>query len=85
MLTQCKFWDKPLLDLCKAAGLLKVKKLTHAPLKGEFVKEDASLTEAVHQFALEHHQSLLVRRNKKIMGILRQKDIFGEVFQTLST
>lgn len=84
MLTQCKFWDKPLLDLCQAAGLLKVKKLIHVPLEGEFVKEDASLTEAVHQFALEHHQSLLVTRDKKIVGILRQKDLFEEVFQTLS-
>jgi CBS domain-containing protein len=84
MLTQCKFWDKPLQDLCQAAGLLKVKKLIHVPLEGEFVNEDASLTEAVHQFALEHHQSLLVTRDKKIVGILRQKDLFEEVFQTLS-
>ena len=84
MLSQCKFWDKPLIDLCKIAGRLKVKRLVHAPVEGEFVEEDASLTEAIHQLALEHHQSLLVTRENKIVGVLRQMDIFKEVFETLS-
>ena len=84
MFKQCSFWDKPLLDICKEAGGIKVKKLIHVPAEGEFVEEDASLTEAVHRLALEHHQSLLVTRGEKIVGILRQCDIFEEVFQTLS-
>ena len=84
MLKQCKFWDKPLIDLCRDAGRLKVKRLVHAPVEGEFVEESASLTEAVHQLSLEHHQSLLVTRGKKIVGVLRQMDIFKEVFDTLS-
>ncbi|MFH2219279.1 MAG: CBS domain-containing protein [Pseudomonadota bacterium] len=85
MLRQCKFWDKPLIDLCRDAGRLKVKRLVHAPVEGEFVEEDASLTEAIHQLALEHHQSLLVTRGKEIVGVLRQIDIFKEVYETLST
>jgi CBS domain-containing protein len=84
MANQCLFWDKPLLDLCKDAGMLKVKRLVHAPVAGEFVEEDAPLTEAIHQLALEHHQSLLVTRGKKIVGVLRQIDIFKEVSETLS-
>lgn len=84
MLSQCKFWNKPLVDLCKAAGRLKVKQLVHAPAEGEFVEEDASLAEAVHQLALEHHQSLLVTRKNKIVGVLRQMDIFKEICETLS-
>lgn len=83
MLDQCKVWEKPLLDLCRDAGRLKVKRLVHEPLEGEFVEEDASLTEAVHQIALEHHQSLLVTRGKKIVGVLRQKDVFEVVYETL--
>ena len=85
MLNQCLFWEKPLIDICKDAGRLKVKKLIHAPAKGEFVEEKASLTEAIHQLALEHHQSLLVTRGKKIVGVLRQKDVFKEVFETLAS
>ena len=83
MLNQCKFWDKPLIDLCRDAGRLKVKRLVHAPVEGEFVGEDASLTEAIHQLALEHHQYLLVTRGRKIVGVLRQKDVFKEVYETL--
>ncbi len=84
MLDQCKFWDKPLIEICQDAGRLQVKKLIHAPAEGEFVEKDASLAEAIHQLALEHHQSLLVTGGNKIVGVLRQIDIFKEVFQTLS-
>lgn len=84
MLKQCKFWGKPLTELCQDAARVQVKKLIHAPAKGEFVEKDASLTEAIHQLALEHHQSLLVARGKKIVGVLRQIDVFKEVFQILS-
>jgi CBS domain-containing protein len=84
MLKQCRFWEKPLMDLCKEAGRLQVRRLLHAPAEGEFVDENASLAEAVHQLALEHHQSLLVIRGKRIVGILRQRDMFKEVVETLS-
>jgi CBS domain-containing protein len=84
MLNQCGFWDKPLLDICKGAGRLKIKMLISVPAAGEYVSEDAPLSEAIHQLALEHHQSLLVTRNKKIVGILRQTDMFKEVLQTLT-
>jgi len=83
MLSQCGFWDKPLIDICRSAGRLKVKILICAPAEGEYVPEDASLSEAIHQLALEHHQSLLVTRGKKIVGILGQTDMFKEVVQTL--
>lgn len=84
MLSQCGFWDKPLIDICRNAGRLKVKILVCAPAEGEVVPEDASLSEATHQLALEHHQSLLVTRGQKIVGILRQTDMFKEVVQTLA-
>jgi predicted transcriptional regulator len=72
------------MDLCKEAGRLKVKRLLHAPAEGEFVDENASLAEAIHQLDMGHYQSLLVTRGKKIVGILRQRDMFKEVFETLS-
>ena len=84
MFDLCGFWEKPLIDICKESGRLQVKRLLHAPTKGEHVDENASLPEAIHQLALAHHQSLLVTRGKKIVGILRQKDLFKEVVETLS-
>ena len=73
-----------MIDICRAAGRLKVRILVFAPAEGEFVPEDASLSEAIHQLSLEHHQSLLVTRGKTIVGILRQTDMFKEVVQTLA-
>ena len=84
MLKQCGFWDKPLIDICRSAGRLKIKILVCAPAEGEYVPEEASLSEAIHQLAIEHHQSLLVTRGKIIVGILRQTDMFKEVVQTLA-
>jgi CBS domain-containing protein len=83
MLKQCRFWEKPLMDLCKEAGRLRVRRLLHAPAEGEFVDENASLAEAIHQLDMGHYQSLLVTRGKKIVGILRQRDMFKEVVETL--
>ena len=84
MFDQCKFWEKPLGDICKDAGKLKVRRLIHTPQEGEFIEADVSLVEAIHQLALEHHQSLLVTQRGKIVGVLRQSDIFKEVFETLA-
>ena len=84
MLRQCRFWEKPLMDLCQEAGVLKVKRLLHAPAEGEYVDENASLAEAIHQLDMGHYQSLLVTKGKKIVGILRQRDMFKEVVETLS-
>ena len=72
------------MDLCQQAGLLKVKRLLHTPAEGEYVDENASLAEAIHQLDMGHYQSLLVTRGKKIVGILRQRDMFKEVVETLS-
>ena len=72
------------MDLCQEASLLKVKRLLHAPAEGEYVDEDASLADAIHQLDMGHYQSLLVTRGKKIVGILRQRDMFKQVVETLS-
>jgi predicted transcriptional regulator len=48
----------------------------HSPSEGEFVDENDSIAEAIHQLLLGHHQSLLVLRNKKVVGILKLSDVF---------
>jgi CBS domain-containing protein len=53
------------------------------PTEGEFVSEDASLDVAVHQLVLGHHQSLLVTRGDRIVGILRLTDVFASIFHTM--
>jgi len=76
---QYNLWEKPLDALCRKAGQKKVKELMHSPGEGEFVEENASLNEAVHQLVIGHHQSLLVLRGNEITGILRLTDVFQAV------
>jgi hypothetical protein len=63
---------------------LKVKRLLHAPAGGERIDEEATIPEAIHQLAMEHRRNLLVTRGKRIVGILRQCDLFREIVETLS-
>ena len=49
------------------------------------MSEDATLDEAIHLLVMGHQQSLLVKRDKTIVGILRLTDVFSAVFQPLAS
>ena len=55
----------------------------YTPSNGEYVDEEASVAEAVHQFILGCHQSLLVTKDKKVTGVLRLVDMFELVSEAL--
>ena len=84
MLDLCGFWEKPLIDICKESVRLKLKRLVENISKGEQINVHATLPQAIHQMAMEHHQSLLVIENNEIVGILRQTHLYKEVVETLS-
>jgi CBS domain-containing protein len=71
--------------LCKKAKDVNVKTVMYTPSEGEYVNENASLTEAIHQFIMGHHQSLLVTNGEKIVGVLRLADVFKEVCHVMKT
>lgn len=85
MIEKFALWDKPFTDICSKAAGLKVKDIMHTPTKGEYVEENASLGEAIHQLVMGRHQSLLVTRGEKIVGILRLVDVFGRVSEAIKT
>ena len=85
MLEQFALWDKPIEVVCRKAAKVKVKDFMYTPTEGEYVKENASLGEAIHQLVMGHHQSLLVTREEEIVGILRLTDVFKHIFQTMKT
>jgi CBS domain-containing protein len=72
-------WDKPLNKLCQKAADKKVKDIMYSPTEGEFVSEDATMDEAIHQLVVGHHHSLLVTMGDDIVGVLRLTDVFREV------
>jgi hypothetical protein len=45
-------------------------------MEGEYVREDATLDEAIHRLMVGKQQSFLVAGNDKVTGILRLADVF---------
>ena len=74
---------EPLKDLCRKASKLRVEGFMQAPSEGEFIEAEASLEMAVMQLVTGRHISLLVTRDKEIIGILRMTDAFAAVFHTM--
>ena len=54
-----------------------------APSEGEFIEQDASLEIAVLQLVMGRHLSLLVTKDKKIVGVLRLTDTFAAIFHSM--
>jgi CBS domain-containing protein len=79
MISDHGLWKNPIDDICRKAVNVMVKDIMHTPAEGEYISEEASLNEAVHQLILGRHQSLLVTREQKIVGILRLTDVFARV------
>ncbi|MDQ1330306.1 MAG: hypothetical protein QG578_569 [Thermodesulfobacteriota bacterium] len=76
---QYKLWESPLKALCRKAGKLKVKNFMTIPAESELIPEERNLDEAIHKIVMGNYQSLLVTREKDIVGILRLTDIFREI------
>ncbi|MEJ2068467.1 MAG: CBS domain-containing protein, partial [Deltaproteobacteria bacterium] len=68
-------WQKPLEDICGKADRIRVRDIMRTPTEGEYVREEASVNEAIHLLIMGQHQSLLVARDKEIVGILRLSDV----------
>jgi len=83
MLEDYHLFANPLDDICRKAGEQNVKEFMYTPTEGEYVSQDVSLDVAIHQFIMGHHQSLLVTRDKKIVGVLRLTDVFAAVFHKM--
>ena len=83
LLEDYSLFASPLDDICRKAGEQPVNKYMHTPTEGEYISEDSTLEVAIHQFILGQHQSLLVTRDKEIVGILRLTDVFAAVFHKM--
>jgi CBS domain-containing protein len=79
LIEQYSLWQRPLDEICRKAGRIKIKDIMYTPTEREYVEEEASLDEAIHQLVMGYHQSLLVTRRGKIVGILRLTDVFTEI------
>lgn len=77
LVDKLELWNDSMEDLVKKAGRRRVKEIMYTPSKGEYVPHDAPMAEAVHQFILGCHQSLLVLDGDVVIGVLRLSDVFN--------
>jgi len=80
LLENYRLWDSPLEVIRAKSDTIPVSSFMYVPTEGEYVDEDATQDEAIHQLVVGHHQSLLVTKEGKITGILRLSDVFAAVF-----
>lgn len=78
-----KLWEQPLETLCSELNNLKVKDFMQVPTEGEFVNEDDTFNVACHRIIMGRHHSLLVTKNKEIVGILRSTDLFNDLYDVM--
>ncbi len=76
MMKDFNLWQSPMENLFSQARETQVKDVMYTPAKGEYVKEDTTIDEAIHQLVIGRHQSLLVTRDEEVVGILRLTDLF---------
>jgi CBS domain-containing protein len=74
---QTRMFSGSMTRMCEAAGRVRVEDAM-VPV-GESISENAPLSEAIQLLVLLHSQSLLVRRDDTVVGILRISDVFEEV------
>lgn len=73
----------PILDVYSKAAKLKVTDFMQRPTEGEYVDENTSVDNALHQLTSGSNLSLLATRGTHIVGVLRLADVFSAVFNAM--
>jgi len=76
MMKDFNLWQSPIETFFNNARETQVKDVMYTPDKGEYVQEETTIDEAIHQLVIGRHQSLLVTRDDDVVGILRLTDVF---------
>ena len=79
MLEDNALWAEPLQFFAERATKLKVSDFIQAPSENEYIDQNATLGEAIHQLIVQPYHSLLVTEDDEVVGILRLSDVFSKV------
>ena len=76
-------WGGAMQEICKKASVQRIKDFMRTPADGEYIDDTATLDEAIHQLVVGGYQSLLVRREDKVVSLLRLTDVFATVSEAV--
>jgi CBS domain-containing protein len=82
---QYSLLDGALENICKKAAQTKVEDFMSKLTEGEFIDSNASLDKAIHMLVMGHYQSLMVKKDNKVVGVLRLTDVFAAVFHVMKS
>ncbi|MFH2002429.1 MAG: CBS domain-containing protein [Planctomycetota bacterium] len=72
-------WQHEGDSLSELTANICVKDVMYTPNEGEYVSENSTLKVALHLLAVGKHHSLIVLKDKKVVGVLRFVDVFNEI------
>ena len=72
-------WRDNFFDICSKAHNIKVKDIM-LPVE-QSIDENSSVAEAIHKIIMWQTLSILVSRDKEIVGIIRLSDLYQEIAQ----
>lgn len=79
-----QLWEQPLEEMCRIMGKVHVRDFMQIPNEGEFVDANDTMNVAMHRIVMGRHHSMLVTRDKEIVGILRSTDLFNTLYEMLA-
>jgi CBS-domain-containing membrane protein len=80
---QFNLWEQPVESMRETMETVKVSEIMQVPSEGEFVDESDTLNVAMHRIVMGSHHSLLVTKERKIVGILRSTDAFNALYDMI--
>ncbi|MGD8367739.1 MAG: CBS domain-containing protein [Desulfobacterales bacterium] len=80
---QFNLWEQPVESMRETMEKVKVYEIMQVPSEGEFVDESDTLNVAMHRIVMGSHHSLLVTKERKIVGILRATDAFNALYDMI--
>ncbi len=81
MMEHFSLFQESLNDLCQKARSILAKDVMR-PVE-ESIDENASLSEALHEMVIYQTLSILVTRDRKVVGLLRLSDLFDEIIKNI--
>jgi CBS domain-containing protein len=70
-------------NICQKAAKRKVEDFMSALTEGEFIDIGTSIDQAIHLLVMGNLQSLMVKKEGEVVGILRLTDVFAAVFHAM--
>jgi len=77
-------YERPIETIPEVIAAVDIADVMQVPTEGEFVAESDTLNIAMHRIVMGKHHSLLVTKEKSIVGILRSTDVFNALYNILT-